>query len=292
MVNIILSPCLFLKNNEIKNLGELISVLEFANDYLDINWDMIDSSILCEDNWYSFPKYKTTIYNQFTMFVVPALRKLNKNPNHIVVSDVNIDSCHFNQYIVTDEDEFNAIVKYIFKIKKDFLFFLGETNKTAPMILEIDINNDDLYLPTIKDVWTEESANFNKYIKVNKVKSSDIFVNSRLCHKIDEEMKLEAAKINGLKGSLYKKYGEIVALRNNFILYHPKNPYDKKTDYYIRKDGKYIISVDLLHGHFEVFQGTGKQLWIHQYNYSGCVIPISNKISIDEIRNNHKVESI
>ena len=83
MVNSLLSPCLYLENNELKNLGELIEVLDFISRFLDVNIDLSNLSILCEDNWYSFPKYKPTIYNQFATCVVPLFKKLK---NRVIIN--------------------------------------------------------------------------------------------------------------------------------------------------------------------------------------------------------------
>lgn len=38
---------------------------------------------MCEDNWYSFPKYKPTIYNQFATCVVPLFKKLK---NRVIIN--------------------------------------------------------------------------------------------------------------------------------------------------------------------------------------------------------------
>jgi hypothetical protein len=105
-------------------------------------------------------------------------------------------------------------------------------------------------------------------------------------------MKEQAITISGSKGSLYKKYGEIIALRNGFSPYYPKNPFNKDTKYFIRKDEKYILSIDLLHGHFEVFEGNAEKLWIAEYNFSGQKLSSSNmtKKQLEEMRNNHRVE--
>lgn len=121
--------------------------------------------------------------------------------------------------------------------------------------------------------------------------STQIFINKELCLELDKKMKKEAEGIAGTKGSHYKKYGEIIALRNNYVEYKPKNPYNKDTKYYIRRDGKYIISIDLIHGHFEVFHGNCGQLWFAEYNFSGeeLYAPSSTK-ELAMMRANHKVE--
>lgn len=75
MVTALLSPCLYIENNEIKNLTQLFEVLDFTNSFLDVKLGFSTSSILAIENWFSFPQYKQSIYNQFSTLIVPLLKK-------------------------------------------------------------------------------------------------------------------------------------------------------------------------------------------------------------------------
>ena len=180
---------------------------------------------------------------------------------------------------------------YRLPINKDYILFVGRTNYGLDSEkLEISVDGNDVLIPIVKDPYTEKSNCFNSFIKKND--SKELLVNADLCIKLDNEMKEKAKGISGSKGALYKKYGEIIALRNDFVEYFPKNPYNKETKYFIRKDEKYILSIDLLHGHYEVFEGKTRKLWIAEYNFSGQrLTPLDmTRKQLEEMRNTHKVE--
>lgn len=115
MVNAILSPCLYLKHSELTNLGELIEVLEFITDYLEIGFNLSNSSVLHESNWYSVPKYKPTVYNQFTTFVVPLLKKLYSRTEIVATIEEELKYCiPDDQYLITDYEEFKFMLDSVY----------------------------------------------------------------------------------------------------------------------------------------------------------------------------------
>jgi len=152
------------------------------------------------------------------------------------------------------------------------------------------IENYEYLIPIIKNPWTEKSTIFNNCIKANGQNSSLVFPNKELCSQLDKLMKIEAKAISGvLKGTHYKKYAEVIAYRNNYRIFPVSNPFEPNTDYYIRNDNKYILSVDLIHGHFEVFHGSN-ELWFAEYDFAGNELYTPNtQKELDEMRQNHKI---
>ncbi len=290
-MKLILSPCLYSEEINTFNLFPLESVLEFITKYLSITLDDYDDAFYNESRLLCPP---ITEFNKFSAYsnVINMLRLLKIGGNNIHVNNKNSSYCIINpSYLVSNPNEFQNVVDYINEIKtNDLLLFLGENNyQLISESLEITINKVTYMIPIVKNPWTEKSKNFNNIISSDK-DSEEVFVNKDLCVELDKEMKrkIDSSTRNG---TIYKEYGRIIAYRNNYEVYKPKNPYEKNTDYFIRRDKKYIISTDLLHGHFEVFQGKGKNNWLSQYNFSGDLIPLSPETSIKEMRQTHKVEN-
>lgn len=291
---IMLSPCMVCENEEIYDWMLLNDTLDFINKYLDCGLDSIESSIFHEYSWYMPPAFTLNMYSFFTTNIFPKLLDLLRKGDAYSLSDLKKSGTYYiknSDFRVTNQKEMELLIRYTANINKDYVLFVGKSNYGLRSdTLDLSVDGNDLLIPVVKEPYTEKSNCFNSFIKENG--SEEIFVNSDLCVKLDQEMKEQAITISGPKGSLYKKYGEIIALRNGFSEYHPKNPYNKDTKYFIRKDGKYILSIDLLHGHFEVYEGNAGKLWIAEYNFSGKRLSSSNmtKKQLEEMRNNHKVE--
>lgn len=277
MVNSILSPCLYLKDNELKNLGELIEVLEFISDFLNVDINLSELSILHESNWYSLPKYKPIVYNQFTTFVVPLLKKLINKTNILPVTDENVKySISDNQYLITDCEEFNCILNCISQTTKSHLLFVGNINKNIKDVFDFIINGVSFNIPVVKSVWLDESGHFDNLIKEDVKDYDNVFPCKELCCKIGNTV-LEIGN-----KALFKKYAKIIAERNG---YH-KLPYSsrqyKNVPYYMRNDEEYIICVDTLHGLFEVFQKTGSTYESYKGEYDFSCNEVSGKTSSSE----------
>lgn len=273
MVNSLLSPCLYLENNELKNLGELIEVLDFISRFLDVNIDLSNLSILCEGNWYSFPKYKPTIYNQFATCVVPLFKKLK---NRVIINqDINKNIKYHDldrHYTITDLDEFNCVVSCI-QSTKNYLLFVGNINKDIGDTFTISINSVSLDIPTVKDVWLDESGNFDNLIRKSAKNYNDIFPCRELCSKIGHTVQEIGNK------SLFKKYAKIIAERNGYHRLPYSSRQYKNVPYYIRNDDEYIICLDTLHGLFEVFKRSGNTYENYKGEYDFSCSKVSGKTS-------------
>lgn len=296
MQKIMLSPCLICENENIYDWVSLKDILLFIRDFLDCGLDSIEGSIYHMDSWYAPPAFEINIFNYFTTYIFPILSDLLRKGDDYHLEGSVKSTCSDIQnsdYVITNSNEVKLLVYYTQHINSDYVLFVGKPNyQLKGKNIEISSEKQVLLVPVVKNPYLEENDSFNSFIKKDLTESTQIFMNKELCVKLDEKMKAEAKGLYGLKGSHYKKYGEIIALRNNYVEYNPKNPYNKDTKYFIRNDGKYIISIDLLHGHFEVFHGGGEQLWFAAYNFSGEEIYVpSSKKELETMRTNHKVES-
>ena len=291
---IMLSPCMICDNNKMYNWMYLSNILDFICQYLDCGLDTIAGSFYHEDSWYTPPVCDVNMHALFTTDIIPKLLKLLKKGTAYTLDDIE-NICDYqilnSDFIVTDEKQMDLVLKYTLHVNKDYILFVGKDNYGMNSDnLEISINGNNFIIPVVKDPYTEKSGHFDTFIKDNQNK--DVFCNSDLCVQLDREMKDLVKRSNGVNSSLYKKYGEIIAKRNGYKKYTPQNPFYEDTKYFIRHDGKYIISIDLLHGHFEVFEGNSKQQWIGEYNFSGKKISPLNatKKQLNAMRNTHKIE--
>lgn len=296
----ILSPCLFFPdaNTEIekmKHSSHLLKVIDFIDRFLDLELDMYSDSPYDRKKWYvpNF-EYENLNSNLLTTKIFPILLRMLNTPNNIVHGEnglviENIESCIQNEDFVLSQNE-NSFLKYLNYLKDNQyfgIFFLGLANQNisdSKIYIE-----DDYTFDIVKNPWIEKRPVFNKNINKD-LKNGQIFINGESCIELEKLMFDEVSKISGvLKGSHYKEYGKIIAYRNNFIDFPISDPYEPNTNYYKRVDDKYIISVDLIHGHFEVFYGSN-ELWFAEYNFSGKELyaPKTQK-ELDKMRQKHRV---
>lgn len=289
-MKLILSPCIICASNGIYSLSNLFDVLTFITNYLNVEFDTYNGSYYNENSWYSPPAYMQTTYLYFTTQILPLLQSLLITGETIALNEENIEYESIDsEFKITDEEQFHLLIKYVSTLNANepIVMFVGEDNYEYNVnYVQFRLKQHDalLNIPIVKDPYIDESGNFNQSIREN-ISTNKIFMNDVLCKKFPEIVKKVTLGMgSGDKPNIYKKYGEIVAKRNNFIDFKVKNPY-KNTNYYIRKDNKYIISVDLTHGTFEVFiNGKKKPDFINEYDLSGT--PLKTKNSNPET---HKV---
>lgn len=293
MQKIILSPCLVCENENIYDWTLLEDTLFFINNFLDCGIDSIEGSIFHPNSWYTPPSFCLNMFNYFTSTIFPILNELlRKGDEFIIGKGVGTEYEILNkEFTVTNNNEMDLIAYYLKHINKNPLMFIGKINYgLKDALLKMSFDKEILEIALIKNPWLEETESFNKFIKNSLNENSCIFPNKNLCTQLNELMKTEAKLISGvLKGSHYKKYGKIIAYRNNFVDYPVCDPFEPETDYYIRNDGKYILSVDLIHGTFEVFYGSN-ELWFAEYNFLGEELeaPTTRK-ELDDMRQNHRI---
>ncbi len=297
----ILSPCLFFPDadteaEKMKHSNHLLKVIEFIHCFLDLDLDKYADSPYDRKRWYvpNF-EYENLNSNLLASKIFPTLVKMLNNPDNLDYGEdglvVNNDETviqNIDFILPQNENSFLRYLKYIKDHNYTGAFFIGLNNQG--MVDSKIYIEDDYAFDVIKKPWLEKQPIFNNHIKKNIEKSPIVFPNRKLCIELEKLMFDEAGKISGnLKGAHFKKYAEVIAPRNNFEKLNISDPYEANTDYYKRKDGKYIISVDLIHGHFEVFYGSN-ELWFAEYSFSGeeLYAPTSQK-ELDKMRQKHRV---
>lgn len=295
-MKVIFSPCLYCTTSaELYNLFSLNETLKFIVDYLDAGLDDYDEAFYNDNRLYMPPVMETTAYVQY-MSIIENLYKLKTNGENITILSHNKEYVlESEKFTVSNDKEFQIIIDYLYQLNinnncNDVLLFYGTLNDDYNSLsLKLLIDNNPYTIPIIGNPLLDETGNFNTYIK-EATNNTDLFKYKKICIKLAENMKKQIYP-GQRNGSLYKKYGRIIALRNKFSVYYPKKPYDKDTIYFISNDRQNIISIDLKHGHFEVFDNTNRQLWVAKYDIYGEEIdrPTDPKI-LKNIRKNHRVE--
>lgn len=294
-MKIIFSPCLYCKDNDLYDLFMLNNTLSFVVEYLNCSLDNYTEAFYSDERMFLPPVMQNINEYMQYLFITTNLYKLKVCGEDITIHNHNIPyEIDEDSFIIVNNDELQVIVDYMQQLSiddklKDVLLFVGEQNECFNKdTLNILISGVLCELPIVKNPLKDKSGNFNSYIKSNSGKDG-IFAYRNICLDLVEEMN-KNLKSDG-NGSLYKQYGKIIALRNRYNFYYPKKPYDKNTHYFISYDKKYIISIDLKHGHFEIFDNTNRQLWMAKYSFSGEVIsqPTDPNI-LKNLRKTHKVE--
>lgn len=295
-MKVIFSPCLYCTDNKIYDLFLLNDTLKFIVDYLDASLDDYEEAFYNDNRLYMPPIMETTAYLQY-MSIIENIYKLKTNGTEIILNLHNTNYVLQNpEFQISNSKEFQILIDYLYQLynencDEDIIMFFGETNdKYTDFFLNILINNINFSIPVVGNPFLDKTGNFDKYIKEIIDDFDEPFKYKQICCQLADEMNQKV--LTGQRnGSLYKKYGEIIALRNKFSIYHPQEPYDEDTIYFISYDKYHIISIDLKHGHYEVFDNTNKKLWIAKYDIYGKEIdrPTDPK-KLKSIRNNHKVE--
>lgn len=289
MKKIALSPCLICKNETLYNWTKLYDVLSFVSLYLDCSLDTYEGSFYHENNWLQPPACEMQIFSYVASNILPLLIELSqKGKSYKIDEELLTDYTTIpSDFVVTNHSEFKLLQSYLLNINSDCILFLGESNLnfSEDCLTIKSEGKEKVIIPVIKETYTDKTGHFDNCLFPQN--SNEIFTNAVVCKDLDKEMKIKAKGVTN--STLFKKYAKCIALRNKFNPYIFPDPYID-TDYYIRDDKKYIISTDLLHGTFEVFYGSGEQLWFAEYSFSGeeLYAPKTNK-ELNKMRQTHKV---
>lgn len=295
-MKVIFSPALYCRSNELFDLYLLNDTLDFIVKYLDGSLDDYEDAFYNNNRLFLPPVMNNvTEMMQYTA-IITNLYKLKQNGKNInIVRHDNSYKIYDSDFQVVNDTEFQKIIDYLQYLfsnnqSNDILMFTDKVNDSYHnKSLKIEINNIPYNIPIVGDPMLDESGNFNSYINLKTSDEYKIFKCRGMCTKLVEKM--EKNHSSGGNSSLFKRYGKIIALRNLFDFYSPNNPFEKNTHYFISHDKQYIISIDLKHGHFEIFDNTNGKQWIAKYKFSGEVIsePTDYK-KLKAQRTNHKVE--
>lgn len=295
-MKVIFSPCLYCRSNELFDLYLLNDTLDFIVNYLDGVLDDYEN-VFYNDNQLFMPPIinNVTEMMQYTA-ITTNLYKLKLNGENInIVNHENPYEINNSDFQIVNDSEFQKIIDYLQHLflhnqLHDVLLFTDKVNDSYNnKEINITINDTSHNIPIVGDPMLDESGNFNSYISLSVGEEYKIFKCRDMCTQLVK--KVEENYSSGRNGSLYKHYGKVIALRNLFDFYYPKRPFEKDTHYFISHDKQYIISIDLKHGHFEIFDNTNGQLWIAKYKFSGEVISEPTDLKqLKAERTNHRVE--
>lgn len=295
-MKVIFFPSLYCKSNELFDLFLLNDTLDFIINYLDAELDDYNNVFYNDDRLFMPPIMEHT--NEILQYykITTNLYKLKANGENIIIaSSGHKYDLYDNNFNVVSDSEFQNIVDYLHQLSLDgklcdvLMFTDDVTDSDKFTNIEIEIDGTVYTIPFVGNPMLDESGNFNSYIKSDVGCEYKIFKSRDICTELVK--KVENKCVSGRNGALYKHYGKVIALRNEFEFYHPKKPYDKNTYYFISKDRQYIISIDLKHGHYEIFDNHNQQLWIAKYKFSGDVISEPTDLEIlKKERKTHKVE--
>lgn len=295
-MKVIFSPCLYCRGNELFDLYLLNDTLNFIVKYLDGSLDDYEDAFYNDNRLFMPPVINNvTEMMQYTAITTNLYKlKLNGENINIINHENSYQIDNFDLQVV-DNTEFQKIIdylQYLFLNNQfdDVLLFTDKVNDSyRNKNIKITISDIPHNIPIVGDPMLDESGNFNTYLK-DITDETEIFKYKSICAQLVSEMNRQISH-GQRNGSLYKKYGEIIALRNKFSIYTPKKPYDKDTIYFISNDKYDIISIDLKHGHFEVFDNTNQKLWVAKYDMYGNEIDRPTDLNIlKDIRKDHKVE--
>lgn len=296
MMKVIFSPCLYCRGNELFDLYLLNDTLNFIIKYLDGSLDDYEDAFYNDNRLFMPPVINNvTEMMQYTA-ITTNLYKLKLNGENInIINHKNSYQIDNFDLQVVDDTEFQKIIDYLQYLflnnqSDDVLLFTDKVNDSyRNKNIEITIADIPHSIPIVGDPMLDESGNFDIYLK-DITDETEIFKYKSICTQLVNEMNRQI--LNGQRnGNLYKKYGKIIALRNKFSIYFPIKPYDKDTIYFISSNQHDIVSIDLKHGHFEVFDNTNQKLWVAKYSMYGEEINRPTNLQIlKNIRKDHKVE--
>lgn len=295
-MKVIFSPSLYCRSNELFDLYLLNDTLEFIVKYLDGSIDDYENAFYNDNQLFMPPIINNvTEMMQYTAITANLYRLKLNGENVNIVNHENTYHVENSDFQIVNDNEFQKIIDYLQYLflnnqLDDVLLFTDKVNDSYKnKDIKITINDLSHNIPIVGDPLLDESGNFNSYISLTVGEKYKIFKCRDICTLLVKKM--EKNHSPGRNGSLFKHYGKIIALRNLFNFYYPRKPFERDTHYFISHDEQYIISIDLKHGHFEIFDNMNGQQWIAKYKFSGEVIsePTDPKI-LNAERADHRVE--
>ena len=273
MTYFLLSPCILKDSNgefveSMDNLQHYAKLLGFAIKWLDLKLLIHEKSFYNHLWEYSPPLSDLTLSSYFAANITSKFQSLVAD-GQVIYDEEEASSFESKQYICVDQQECDLIACCLGKVPEgEALMFVGLKNSDVTNPTGIKFNSKEHTINLIYDPYKTESTILDSSLKIFASTKSCIFPYAEICDCFIQKAENEKSK------SAYQLYGDIIAKRNGFS----KMPYDAKrykqdAPCYISRNGNFFISLDDLHGTFEVFDATTKKAsFIGEYKFDGHLI--------------------
>ena len=267
MTHFTLSPCLIKTDEEKFNitmeaLKNYHSILEFSKKWLLLKLLIHQKSIYLNINAYEPPLELQTLASFFQTNILSLWCDLLSDA-YIVYDEEYYNFEIPNDYNCVDKPEWNLLCNCLKTLAdREILIFVCNSNNITESYISV---NEEYKLHTVSNPLVEETEIFNDYLNYPESTVETIFPCVDICRVFVDKAQEEK------NASAYKKYGDIIAKRNGFI----KLPYDHRrykpnAPAYKSKNEEFFISLDEMHGTFEVFAAKNhSEPFIAEYGFDG-----------------------
>lgn len=256
----------FIDTNE--TLYHYYNLLSFADKWLDLKLLIHECSYYKQLSGYMPPLNNQSLASFFVTNIVPIFKSIICKGDVIYdnPSNIHFPNTHFN---CVDQCEFDLMALCL-KVANDneALLFVGTPNSHMIGSNDTIIDGNHFKLCVLMNPIKDETSTLDTLIKIPESREECIFPCAEIC-----DFFVEEARKKGDKGA-YRHYGDIIARRNGFTKnqYNP-NHYKPDKPSYISRNKYYYISLDDLHGTFEVFKAKNKNTdYIGEYGFDGKLI--------------------
>ncbi len=275
----VLSPCL-LKNEdgdfcESEELLNSFSItINFILNNLNIKLLVHEQSVLFRLYPFIPPFNDVSLATYFAANIANNLKILLADGFIVYDSDVkrrigSIDWEIDDSYVSVDEHECELLCQCVAFVDSNIIEFVGKTNYRCSDKISITINQNIHTVDIVKDIYTDLTGHFDKYIEINNANAlKEVFPNKHICKKLVRQIPDER------DSSVYHKYADVIAKRNGYTrMPHDSRWHKDNAPHYCRMDKEYIIVLDDVHGTFEVFNNTTKDpTYINEYGFNGELV--------------------
>lgn len=273
MAYFLLSPCILKDSNgdfvkKIDYLYYYSEILGFALKWLDLRLLIHDKSFYKQLYAYCPPLSDQTLSNFFAANITSKFQALVADGT-VIYEDETKGVFNSEQYTCVDQHECDLIACCLENITdSEALMFVGLENSLISIPVIIKTNSKEITIKLLHDPYKTELSIFDASLKMVDSSENCIFPCAEICQCFIDKAQKEKNK------SAYQLYGDIIARRNGFSkMPYDANRYKQDTQCYISKNGKFYISLDDLHGTFEVFDATTKKAsFIGEYGFDGRLI--------------------
>ena len=271
MTHFVLSPCIVKDINgdfvdEMETLDNYNRLLGFAGRWLSLRF-LIHERSLYKQLWaYLPPLCDQSLAGFFASNIMPKFQSLISDGD-VVWEEPCENAFKSEGYICVDQDECDLIACCIEQAAaSDILMFVGLINSSVKSPIIIEINNNPVTLNLLNDPYKCEEDFLNKIIEMKDSNKMCIFPCAEICEYFIEKAKNEKTTAS------YQLCADVIAKRNGYSkLAYDARRYKPDVPCYISRNKDYYVSLDFLHGTFEVFDARNAS-YIGEYGFDGKLI--------------------